>query len=199
MDRDSLSELERRVADRMQHPDDPQVREWLDQNSLIYGALIGVAVVMVQPFLTAPSLDLTAAINVVAFSMAIPLLAALILANRQETFRGRRTRSMLVTIGQGIAQGAAFIGLVAAFLGMAIHSAGFWRLELDVGSSSEEPEKTNQDRLPPVRAITQLDRWWSGTASIRRPPVFQPGALPTELPDQRPETLRHRVGGSDGI
>src|SRR5690606_29759656 len=26
-------------------------------------------------------------------------------------------------------------------------------------------------------------RWWSGTASIRRPPVFQTGALPTELPD----------------
>ena len=111
--------------------------------------------------LTARSLDLTAAISVVAFSVAIPLLAALILVNRQETVARPSDQSMLVTIGQGIAQGAAFIGLVAAwhihwiagvgvlasgFLGMAIHSAGFSRLELDVGSSSEEPEKADQGR-----------------------------------------------------
>ena len=74
MDSDSLSELERRVAARMQHPDQAQVREWLDQNNLVYGALIGVAVVMVQPFLTARSLDLAAAISVVASPSPSPSL-----------------------------------------------------------------------------------------------------------------------------
>jgi hypothetical protein len=51
------------------------VQEWIRQNSLIYGALIAIGVYMVQPFLTAPSLDLSARICVVAFAVAIPLLA----------------------------------------------------------------------------------------------------------------------------
>ena len=47
--------------------------------------------------------------------MAIPLLAALVLVNRQEAFRGRRTTSVTVTLARAIAQLAAFVGLVAAF------------------------------------------------------------------------------------
>jgi 4-hydroxybenzoate polyprenyltransferase len=128
------------------------VKEWLDQDSLMYGALIGVGVLMVQPFLTAPALDLTAVISVVAFSVSIPLLAALMLVNRQEAFHGRPSRSILVSIGQGIAQATAFIGLVAALwhihwiagvgvlisgvVGIGIHSAGFWRLELEAEETS---------------------------------------------------------------
>jgi hypothetical protein len=60
-----------------------QVQEWLPQLSLIYGGLIVIGVCMVQPFLTAASLDLSAK-SVVAFSVAIPLLAALVMLNRQE-------------------------------------------------------------------------------------------------------------------
>ncbi len=67
--------------------DPEQEQEWLRQNDLIYGSLIGVGVVMVQPFLTASSLDLTAMVCVVAFSAAIPLLAPLVMVNRQEAFR----------------------------------------------------------------------------------------------------------------
>jgi hypothetical protein len=100
MTSDPLSEQERRAVDRMQHPDQAQVKEWLDQDSLMYGALIGVGVLMVQPFLTAPALDLTAVISVVAFSVSIPLLAALMLVNRQEAFHGRPSRSILLSIGQ---------------------------------------------------------------------------------------------------
>ena len=145
---DPLSEQERRAVDRVQHPERAQVNEWLDQYSLSYGALIGVGVLMVQPFLTASSLDLSAAISVVSFSIAIPLLAALILVNRQETFRGRPSGSTVVAIGRATAQAAAFIGLVAAFwhihwtagvgvlvsglVGVGIHSAGFWRLEREL-------------------------------------------------------------------
>ena len=54
-------------------------QEWIRQNNLMYGGLAGIGIVFVQPFLTASSLDLSAWICVVAFSVAIPLLAGLVL------------------------------------------------------------------------------------------------------------------------
>jgi hypothetical protein len=66
--------------------DPEQEQEWLRQNNLSYGGLDRIGVVLVQPFPTAASLDLSATICVVAFSVAIPLLAALVLVNRQEVF-----------------------------------------------------------------------------------------------------------------
>jgi hypothetical protein len=121
--------------------------EVVRQLGLIYGGLIGIAVVMVQPFLIARSLDASATISVVAFSVAIPLLAALVMVNRQEAFRRRLTPSVTVTIARVVAQLAAFVGLVAGFwhihwiagigfvtaglVGVGVHSAGYWRLEQD--------------------------------------------------------------------
>jgi fatty acid desaturase len=100
---------------------------------------------MVEPFLTTPSLDASATISILAFAVAIPLLAALVMVNRQEAFRGRRTPSVLVTVALAVAQSAAFVGIVAGFwhitwfagvtflvaglVALGIHSAGFWRLE----------------------------------------------------------------------
>jgi hypothetical protein len=122
------------------------LHEGLRQQGAIYGGLIGIAVVMVQPFLIATSLDTSATICVVAFSVAIPLLAALVMVNRPEVFRGRRTPSFTVTVMQAIAQLAAFVGivagfwhitwvagvgmLVAGFVAVLVHSAGWWRLEV---------------------------------------------------------------------
>jgi hypothetical protein len=92
-----------------------QVQETLRQLNLIYSGLIVIGVYMVAPFLTAASLDLSAKICVVAFSVAIPLLAALVMVNWQEAFRHRMTRSVLVTITQSVAQSSAFVGVVAGF------------------------------------------------------------------------------------
>ena len=50
-------------------------QEWIRQNNVMYGGLIGIGIVMVQPFLSVSSLDFPAWICVVAFSVAIPLLA----------------------------------------------------------------------------------------------------------------------------
>lgn len=127
--------------------------EAVRQQGLIYGGLIGIAVVMVQPYLTVPSLDTSANVSVIAFSVAIPLLAALVMVNRQEAFRRRRTPSVSVTIAQVIAQSAAFVGIVAGFwhvdwiagvafvaaglVGTLVHSAGFWRLEGDQNPSPD--------------------------------------------------------------
>jgi hypothetical protein len=117
----------------------------LRQLGLIYGGLILIGVYMVQPFLTASSLDTSATISIVAFAVAIPLLAALVMVNRQEAFRGRLTPSVTVTVAKVVGQAAAFVGAVAGFwhitwiagvtflvaglVAMLIHSAGFWRLE----------------------------------------------------------------------
>ena len=119
--------------------------EDLRQSGVIYGGLIAVAVVMVQGFLEASSLDASARVGTIAFAVAIPLLAALVLINRQEAFRGRRTTSVSVTLAQVIAQLAAFVGIAAAFwhitwvagvtflvagiVAVGVHSAGYWRVE----------------------------------------------------------------------
>jgi hypothetical protein len=58
-----------------------QEQEWLRESDLINGGLIIIGVYMVQPLLTAASIDLPARICVVAFSVAIPLLAALVLVS----------------------------------------------------------------------------------------------------------------------
>lgn len=121
-----------------------QEREWLQQINLIYGGLIAIGAIMVQPFLTATSLDLSAKICVVAFAASIPLLASLVVVNHQEAFRGRRSKSRIVSIAQVIAQLGAFTGVVAGFwhilwiagvavlvcgvLGTAVFSAGYMRL-----------------------------------------------------------------------
>jgi hypothetical protein len=115
------------------------------QQRLIYGGLILIGLYMVQPFLTAPSLDVSAKVSIIAFSVAIPLLAALVVVNRQEAFRGRLTPSVTVTVARVVAQGAAFVGIVAGFwhitwvagvtflaagfVAVGIHSAGYMRLE----------------------------------------------------------------------
>ena len=123
----------------------PMTQEVLGQLGLIYGGLILIGVYMVQPFLTAPSLDASAKVSIVAFAVAIPLLAALMMVNRQEAFRGRLTTSVTVTIAKVLAQLAAFVGIVAGFwhitwiagvtflatglVAVGIHSAGWWRVE----------------------------------------------------------------------
>lgn len=140
--------------------------EAVKQQGLIYAGLIGIAVVILQGFLEAPSGDASARVSVIAFSVAIPLLAALVMVNRQETFRRRRTPSVSVTLAQVVAQSAAFVGIVACFwhiywiagvvflaggvLGMLVHSAGFVRLEgLDARTRNvaEQPPEQN----PPQR------------------------------------------------
>ncbi len=119
-------------------------QEWIRQNNLMYGGLIGIGIVLVQPFLTVGSLDLSAWICVVAFSVAIPLLAGLVLVSHQEAFMRRASGSKLVTIAQSVAVFFAFTGIVAGFwhvtwaagvgvlvasaLALAVHSAGYTKL-----------------------------------------------------------------------
>jgi hypothetical protein len=127
--------------------DPGQEQEWLRESDLINGGLILIGVYLVQPFLTAASLDLPARICVVAFSLAIPLLAALVLVNRRELSRHRASRSRLVVWTRVVLQNLGFVGVVAGFwhiwwiagMGMlvsglvavAVHAAGYLALKGD--------------------------------------------------------------------
>jgi len=97
------------------NPDPAQEQEWHRESDLINGGLILIGVYMVQPFLTAGSLDLSARICVVAFAVAIPLLGALVLVNRRELSQHRSTRSRLVVWARVVAQNLALVGAVAGF------------------------------------------------------------------------------------
>jgi hypothetical protein len=69
---------------------------------------------------------------VIAFLVVIPLLAALVVVNRQEVFRGRQTTSVLASTARVIAQASAFTGVVAGFwhilwiAGVGMLAGGLW-------------------------------------------------------------------------
>jgi hypothetical protein len=90
-----------------------QARAKLEQSGLIYSGLVGIGVVLLQPFLTVEPEDLTSKICVLAFAVAIPLLAALIMLNRQEALQRRFATSRLVALTQIVGPVSAFIGTVA--------------------------------------------------------------------------------------
>jgi hypothetical protein len=132
-----------------------RAEEVVRQFGLIYAGLIAIAIVMMQGYLEAPALDTSAKISVVAFSVAIPLLAA----SRWLTWRspsvadGRRPSSS-PSLGCGPAgclrrdrrrllarpvdRRCGF--LAAALVAVGVHSAGFARLEMD-----QQPAPSNGD------------------------------------------------------
>jgi hypothetical protein len=139
------------------HDADPgQDQEWLRESDLINGGLVIIGVYLVQPLLTAASLDLPARTCVVAFSVAIPLLAALVLVNRRELSRHRATRSRLVVWTRVAAQNLAFVGVVAGFwhvwwvagvgmlagglVAVAVHAAGYLGLRRDQTPAAQGAE-----------------------------------------------------------
>jgi hypothetical protein len=139
-----MNEEAHKVEERLRH--DPGLRrEWLRQDSLMQGGLIAGSVALVQPLLTIEALDLASTISAVSFSIAIPLLVALLLVNQQEAFRQRPTGLRVVLVAKAVGQGLAVVGVTAAFwhvtwvagvgllvsglLGVAVHAAGYARLE----------------------------------------------------------------------
>lgn len=152
------AEAERIQAEVEDATADPAAQEeWIRQSNLIYGGLAAAGLVVVQPFLTTKPLDLPATICVIAFAVSIPLLAALLVLNRQEEFRHRVTGSRLVGFAKAIAQGSAFVGITAAFwhislaagivfllvgfFAVGVHSSGYMHLEYDGTLRSRFPRR----------------------------------------------------------
>lgn len=144
---------------------DPELQqEWIREDNLAYGGLIAIGVFLVQPFVAGASLDTAGMVCAVAFAIAIPLLAALVLVNRQETFRRRRTSSRIVAVARATAQAAAFVGVVAGFwhihwiagvgilvsalVAVGVQSAGITRLELGERPPSPAAEAAESPTKP---------------------------------------------------
>jgi uncharacterized membrane protein YfcA len=133
------------AAKAAQPPTPQQAQEWIRQNNIANAGLLGAAFIMVEGFLTARSLDVSGKICVVAFAVAIPLLAALLLVGQQEVFKRHSTESVLVKVAKAVAMASFFVGIVAGFwhitwiagvamlataiVAMGVHSAGYSRLE----------------------------------------------------------------------
>jgi hypothetical protein len=89
-------------------------RRWAKQNNLMYGGLIAISVVILQGYVSASSLGVSGRISVVAFAIALPLLAVLILLG--ELHPGDPTQSTVIyEITKAVAMVGSVTGLVAAF------------------------------------------------------------------------------------
>ncbi|WP_433164438.1 hypothetical protein [Kribbella sp. CA-247076] len=95
---------------------DPAQRTlWQKQNNLLYLGLIGIGTVLVQPFVTESDLDPSATVCVVAFAIAIPLLAVLSMLNQLEELHGTTLYSRAAGFAKGLGLLGAMTGVVAAF------------------------------------------------------------------------------------
>jgi hypothetical protein len=131
--------------------------EWLRRNYLIYGALIAIGVVMVQPFLTSPSLDRPRRSASSPSRWPSRSLPPSYRSIGREAFRRRMTGSVFVSVAQVVAQTTAIEGVVAGsgtsngsrgvgmlvsgIVGVAVHSAGSMRLEGDQEPPPQEGEE----------------------------------------------------------
>lgn len=129
-----------------------QKEGWLQQDSLIYGGLIGICVVIMQPFIAATSLDVPFKICIVAFSLAIPMLAVLIMLTQVQSLHHYASYPGYLVIARIVGQVSAFIGVIAAFwhmlwiagvvvlvsgvVGLALYATYYRRLEHDQGIKS---------------------------------------------------------------
>jgi hypothetical protein len=89
--------------------------EWIRAEAVINAGLIVVGIYLVQSLLASSFVDIAARISIVAWAIAIPLLAALGMLNvAQESYRYASYPPYLL-MARAMAQGSAATGVVTAF------------------------------------------------------------------------------------
>lgn len=88
---------------------------WIRQDKLTYGGLIAIGAIILQPFLTASSLNWSALTAVIAFAVGLPHLAILLLIDDWPISDRYPTSGLLPQIAKNVGIGSACIGVVAAF------------------------------------------------------------------------------------
>ncbi len=89
--------------------------EYIRQSNSILAGLIGISVVIVQSLIAIKATDLPAVIAILAFAIALPMMAALVMVNsllarhRYASFPG------YLTLAYFVGEGGAAVGVVAAF------------------------------------------------------------------------------------
>ena len=89
--------------------------EWTQQALVTYGGLIAIGVVILQALISAQSLDLPLLISILAFAIALPLLAVMVLVNHAQASYRYASYPKYLTVVILLGQGGAFIGVLAAF------------------------------------------------------------------------------------
>ena len=89
--------------------------EWTQQALVVYGGLIAVGVVILQALIPAQSLDLPLFISILAFAIALPFLAVMVLVNHAQASYRYASYPRYLTVVILLGQGGAFIGVLAAF------------------------------------------------------------------------------------
>lgn len=191
MTEDPKQDLER-VRQMIEDP--RQEREWIRQTNIAYAGLLGAGFIMVEPFLTAASLDVSGKICVVAWAVAIPLLAGLLMVGQQEAFMRRSTKSVLVKVMKPVGQNAAFVGIVAGFwhiIGrlLANVASGRWRCR-ELGLAAQPaPRRSPASRRSSRRSRSGAGRSPDPRRSIERTICFAAMLMRTSrtyVPIQRP-------------
>lgn len=131
-----------------------ETTEWRSLTTMTDTALVGVGIVMVQPYLGGGPLESIEVVSVTAFSGAIPLLSALLLLGLHENYRQRISNSMTVSLTRSTARIAALVGVATGIwritpiagvvfagssaLGVLVYSTGYWWLERRQGALGGE-------------------------------------------------------------
>lgn len=89
--------------------------EWTQQALVVYGGLIAIGVVILQALISAQSLDLPLLISILAFAIALPLLAVMVLVNHAQASYRYASYPKYLTVVILLGQGGAFIGVLAVF------------------------------------------------------------------------------------
>jgi uncharacterized membrane protein len=101
----------------MTKQDDVQLSEErrVNHNKLLFGGLIGISLIILQDFISSGALDLSALISVIAFAVAVPLLAMGILIDDITKPHQSINLSMDYNIVFFGGLGGAIVGAAAAF------------------------------------------------------------------------------------
>lgn len=163
------------------------------QNTLRYGGLIAIGVVILQGFLTADPLTVSGKISVVAFAISLPLLAVLIMLDELQSADKAVSRSITDETAKGLALLSSLIGVIAAFwridwfAGVAVIAAGIVALGVYGAHFSGSTFTQAALRRRQRQSATQQGATQQNATEVIpvQPTTPQPPAQPT-TPQQKP-------------
>lgn len=162
-----------------------ELKKWAKQNSLMYGGLIAIGVVILQGFLTADPLSVSGKISVVAFAISLPLLAVLIMLDELQSGDKAVSRSITDETAKALALLSSLVGVVAAFwhidwfAGVAVIAAGIVALgvygaHFSGSTFTQAALRRRQQRAERQSATQQRDAQQTATQVIPVQPPAQP-------------------------
>lgn len=162
-------------------------KKYAKQNSLMYGGLIAVGVVILQGFLTASPLGVSGRISMIAFAISLPLLAVLLMLDEWQSGEQAPSPSMTDDAAKAIALLSSLVGVVAAFwhidwsAGVAVIAAGVVALgvygtHFSSTSFSQAVLRRNQQQSaePQAAPATTTPQPTASPSSAPQPPAAQP-------------------------